>query len=202
MFELQRYHLSLLITCTDHFPAIKLCSLLSLKAIYSRSRTSAESAVKDAGVENIEIYSDSPEQPSQTLSALLARTDIQAVIIALPILVQPEVIWKCMAAGKHILSEKPIAKDVTTARALLDLYQPLSRDIIWAVGENFRLWPEVEKAFGILQKSDSKLVTFSIDFSTLVNQSDKYFQTDWYVSRFSFYFNPHFYPGATSHKST
>ena len=45
--------------------------------------------------------------------------DIQAVIIALPILKQPEVVLKCLQAGKAVLSEKPIADDVKSALQLI-----------------------------------------------------------------------------------
>ena len=44
---------------------------------------------------------------------------IQAVIIALPILKQPEVVLKCLQAGKAVLSEKPIADDVKSALQLI-----------------------------------------------------------------------------------
>ena len=40
----------------------------------------------------------------------------------LPILVQPDFIKKALSAGKHVLAEKPIAKDVATATELLDWY--------------------------------------------------------------------------------
>ncbi|KAH8656281.1 hypothetical protein BGZ61DRAFT_372685 [Ilyonectria robusta] len=159
-------------------PAIKACSSLSLKAIYSRSQKTAEDALKDAG-EDVDIYFDSLTSPSQSLEALLNRDDIKAVIIAVPILAQPHLIRKAMAAGKHIMSEKPIAKDVATAEDLLTFYQPFSKKVVWAVGENFRFWPSVSNAFQILQESISELVTFSVNFYTLVDQADKYLETEW-----------------------
>lgn len=39
------------------------------------------------------------------LEQLLKREDVHAVVIALPISKQPEVIVKCLKAGKHVLSE-------------------------------------------------------------------------------------------------
>ena len=83
---------------------------VALKAIYSRSLASAKSAAESHAVD---LYSDD----SQPLDALLARDDISAVIIALPITAQPAVITKALAAGKHVLAEKPIAKDVASAKA-------------------------------------------------------------------------------------
>lgn len=46
-----------------------------------------------------------------------------AVIIALPILSQPDIITKALKAGKHVLSEKPVSQDVTSATKMLKDYQ-------------------------------------------------------------------------------
>lgn len=171
--------------CTEHIPAIKACASLSLKAIYSRSQSSAETLLKDVDAD-VEAYYDTTDDPSRSLDAMLKRTDISAVIIALPILVQPSVIRKAIAAGKHVLSEKPIAKDTSTAQDLLAFYQPYVRNVTWAVGENFRVWPSITKAFEILAASKAQLVTFSVNFSTMVDPKDKYFQTKWCASIYTF----------------
>jgi len=100
---------------SEHMPAIQACDSLSLKAIYSRSEASATALAKSA---DVDAYFDSPKSPSKSLDDLLQRKDIHAVIIALPILVQPAIIKKALSAGKHVLSEKPIATDVATAEGL------------------------------------------------------------------------------------
>lgn len=89
-------------------------------AVYSRSVRSAESvlAVADelrASTSKIDVYADELDCEGSGLSALLQRSDIGAVIVALPILVQLEVVRKCLAAGKHVLCEKPVAKDTKAA---------------------------------------------------------------------------------------
>ena len=154
-----------------------------MKAIYSRSRDSAEVAVSQCDLPSVDAYFDFPtttdEAEQRDLTILLQRSDIQAVIIALPILVQPDVIRKAMSAGKHVLSEKPIAEDLETAQQLITFHKDYA--VKWAVGENFRFWPAVVKAFEILKGSRGELVTFSVKFSTFVDDKDKYFQTEWYV---------------------
>ena len=100
----------------QHLPAVQASSDLELKAIYSRSLTSAQSV--SSSPSGIDLYSDD----SKPLSELLSRSDIHAVIIALPIPVQPEYIKQALTAGKHVLAEKPIAKDVATARELIQWY--------------------------------------------------------------------------------
>ncbi|KAG4425361.1 hypothetical protein IFR04_001511 [Cadophora malorum] len=164
-----------------HLPAIKACPNFTLKAIYSRSRDSADVAVSQCDLPSVDAYFDFPtttdEAEQRDLTLLLQRSDIQAVIIALPILVQPDVIRKAMSAGKHVLSEKPIAKDLETAQQLITFHKDYP--VKWAVGENFRFWPAVVKAFEILKGSRGELVTFSVKFSTFVDDKDKYFQTEW-----------------------
>ncbi|KAJ1568910.1 hypothetical protein HK405_012323, partial [Cladochytrium tenue] len=74
------------------------------------------------------------------LSSLLSRPDIAAVVVALPILQQPAVTRTAIAAGKHVLSEKPVAGTVAAARDLLAWYDALPTDTrsFWGVAENYR----------------------------------------------------------------
>ncbi|KAL8790967.1 MAG: hypothetical protein Q9195_006112 [Heterodermia aff. obscurata] len=108
--------------------------LLSLKAIYSRTSRSAQALASD-----IDVYGDDAGE-GRSYEDLLNRDDVQNVIIALPIVVQPEYIRKALQAGKHVLSEKPIAKDLGTARELLDWYHDGGNKLggTWSVAENFR----------------------------------------------------------------
>lgn len=92
----------------QHLPAIlAVPSLLQLKALYSRSLKSAQSLSEDAP-SGVDLYSE--DQDGKNFDKLLDRDDIQALIIALPILSQPDFIKKALAKGKHVLSEKPVAK--------------------------------------------------------------------------------------------
>jgi predicted dehydrogenase len=62
----------------EHLPAIKATPTLTLKAIYSRSRKSAEALAADAS--HVELYSE--DQEGRKYEDLLKREDIQGVIIA------------------------------------------------------------------------------------------------------------------------
>ncbi|CZT44143.1 related to dehydrogenases and related proteins [Rhynchosporium secalis] len=118
----------------EHLPAVKACSNLTLKAIYSRSLKSAKAL--NAGVD---LYSDD-SGVGNTYHDLLLREDVHAVIIALPILTQPEFIEAALVAGKHVLSEKPIAGDVKRAEHLIKFSKSdkVKNGATWAVAENFR----------------------------------------------------------------
>ncbi|KAK2746798.1 hypothetical protein FQN57_002840 [Myotisia sp. PD_48] len=139
-------------TKVAHVPAL-IENRANVLAVYSRSTKSATSVLdtfkaKDTDgnypTGHIEIYSD--ETPEQSLDVLLARSDIQACIITLPILVQPDVVRRCLKAGKHVLCEKPIAKDVKTGRALLHDYETLyaPQGLVFSIAEQFRY----DRAFG------------------------------------------------------
>ncbi|KAF7589211.1 hypothetical protein BBP40_004595 [Aspergillus hancockii] len=159
----------------EHLPAIQILPQLALKAVYSRSQQSAEKLAAAFGAP-VDIYSDTS---SQSLDHLLGRPDIHAVVIALPITVQPDLIRKALKAGKHVLSEKPIGKDVATAQELVKFYHSLERRPIWAVGENFRFWNSINAAAATLREWNANVVTFRTSVYSLINDDNKFFQTEW-----------------------
>lgn len=112
----------------------------------------AELAQSSLGYDiNIPIYHDG-ENASTSLDALLSRTDISAVVIALPINVQPEMIIRALQAGKHVLSEKPVAPDVETATRLIKAYedQYKVKGLVWKVAENYEIEPAIIVAKWVL----------------------------------------------------
>lgn len=115
-----------------HLPALlNLQEEYAITAVWSRT---VESATRLAGmVEGTTGVSPSVESE---LAALLARDDIDAVDIVLPIDSQPDVVRKALAAGKHVISEKPIASTVAAARALVNDWLGTGRT--WMVAENWR----------------------------------------------------------------
>ncbi|PKS06036.1 hypothetical protein jhhlp_007870 [Lomentospora prolificans] len=162
----------------EHIPAIQACDLVTLKAVYSRSQKSADALATSVDPKP-DSYYDDPSSADKSLDALLARNDIQAVVVALPILNQPAVIKKAIAAGKHVLSEKPIAKDTATAKELLEWYGSLSSPPIWGVGENFRFLDSVVYATEQLKEIGGDVVTFGFEMFNLIKDEDKYFNTQW-----------------------
>lgn len=158
----------------QHLPAVKASSNLTLKAMYSRSLKSATAL--NAGVD---LYSDDSGS-GKTYHDLLLRDDIHAVILALPILTQPEFIEAALVAGKHVLSEKPIAGDVKRAEQLIKFYKSdkVKGGATWAVAENFRFLDsfvfgkkEVEKL--------GRVLGFRTTMFTHVKLGGKYIETEW-----------------------
>jgi len=105
--------------------------------VWSRRFTSARELRPEG--RNVDVYSED-QGDGKTYSDLLHRPDIDAVVIALPIHVQEHYIKPALSAGKHVLSEKPIAKDTLAATELLDYYHTAmaASHITWAVAENAR----------------------------------------------------------------
>ncbi|KAK1828007.1 hypothetical protein QBC39DRAFT_360153 [Podospora conica] len=169
----------------QHLPAIESNPAFSLKAIYSRSQTSASALASHATATTApDVYYDTPSIPStedKSLAALLARADIHAVVIALPILAQPAVIRRAIEAGKHVLSEKPVAGDLEAARELVGWYEGLAAGgrPVWAVAENYRFIPSLGYAKDEVERVGGGLTTYSMWRNGMVRRGDKYFETGW-----------------------
>lgn len=124
-------------------------------------------------------YFDTPCSSGRSLDDLLDRDDIDAVIIALPITVQPEVIKRAIAAGKHVLSEKPIAKDVRTAVDLLKWYEKNNDQELWSVAENYRFMDQLGFAAEQIRRLNGNIVTFSLKLYGFIGPDDVYYQSEW-----------------------
>jgi len=160
----------------EHLPAVQATAHLTLKAIYSRSLKSAKSVQPS---DNVDLYSDDSGL-GKTYHDLLLRSDIQAVILALPIMNQPEYIEAALAAGKHVLSEKPMAQDISRAEHLLKFYKSdkVGSSATWGVAENFRFL----ESFAYAKQEIAKLgrvLGFRVHVSTMVKLGGKYIETEW-----------------------
>ncbi|CAK7210275.1 hypothetical protein SCUCBS95973_000723 [Sporothrix curviconia] len=169
---------------SQHLPAIQACDLLALKAVYSRSQKSAEAFASKAADASLDVYFDEPAVAGRGLADLLARSDIQAVSVCIPINLQPDAIRAALRAGKHVISEKPVADTVDNAKALIADYQSLGASAaaarpIWAVAENYRYQQSLQLAEAQLKKIGGDLVSFSLVSNKFVRPDGNYFNTPW-----------------------
>ncbi|KAL3478658.1 hypothetical protein BJX99DRAFT_256306 [Aspergillus californicus] len=163
----------------QHFPAIQSSPDLSLKAIYSRSLKSAQDIA--GGLTGVDLYSDDSGE-GKGYDDLLKRGDVQAVVLVLPILVQPAYIKAALSAGKHVLSEKPIAKDIATAQELVAWYND-SADVdrsqtLWAIAENYRFMSKWRRTAEEVQKLGG-VKNFRMLMRSKVPTNSKYYNTSW-----------------------
>ncbi len=140
-------------------------------AVYSRTRAHA-AALAEQIAQRVDLYTD--------LDALLARRDIEAVDIVLPINALAGVIPAALAAGKHVLSEKPIAPDVKTARQLLASYAARHASLVWMVGENWRYEDAYMRAAALVEEGaiGTPITASWISYTPITPQS-KYYATTW-----------------------
>jgi len=75
--------------------------------------------------------------------APLLETEVEAVVIATPIHTHHRIAMDALAAGKHILVEKPLAASVAEAVELIDLAKRLNRVVM--VGHTFLYNPAVQE---------------------------------------------------------
>ncbi|KAF7356359.1 GFO-IDH-MocA domain-containing protein [Mycena venus] len=154
-----------------------------LHAVYSRSEKSSHEFA-DAAVElglspAPAIYHDG--DPSMDLDALLARSDITAVIVVLPITLQPSIVRKALAAGKHVLSEKPVAPDVAGGISLIKEYnEKYRKNLVWRVAENYEAEPGFRTAGELIAAGKiGKVNFFKAVVMNYIDVDNKYYKTPW-----------------------
>lgn len=76
------------------------------------------------------------------LEVILQDRDIDAIIMVLPFMYQPDLIRRAWKAGKHVLSEKPIERDVDAAMALVREFEEkwAPKGLVWRVAEGMCRW--------------------------------------------------------------
>ncbi len=157
-----------------HLPALRaLGDTFKVVAIFSRTAEKAQALAATFSYP-VATYTDS--------TALLARDDIDAVDIILPISVQPAAIEAALKAGKHVLSEKPVAPDVATGQQLLRNAGKLTHDAgrVWMIAENYRFEEAYQAAGQAIRRGDiGQPVQFSWVTSAAVNAQNKYYHTAW-----------------------
>jgi predicted dehydrogenase len=121
-----------------HVPALRtmgdpLGDRFEIVAVYSRTRATAEALLP--------LLPGKPDICTD-LTTLLRRSDIEAVDVLLPIEALPAAVDMALAAGKHVVSEKPLAPDVASGRRLLNIYANHPQQV-WMVAENVRFFSDL-----------------------------------------------------------
>jgi predicted dehydrogenase len=129
-----------------HIPALvklEAAGRVRLYAFCSRSINSISKALAAANNKNIVSYLDQ--------DAFLSDPNIDLVILALPISEMGNAIRKALKAGKSVISEKPCAPSVAECLDLIDFQQKLSPSHFWAIAENYRFKPSVQRIVSLIQ---------------------------------------------------
>ncbi|WP_226575072.1 Gfo/Idh/MocA family protein [Acuticoccus sediminis] len=111
-----------------------------------------------------------------TLDELIARDDVDAVILATPNQVHVEGGLACVAAGKPVLVEKPLATDLAEARRLVEAAE--AAGVALAVGHHRRHNPLMTKAKELVDEGRLGTIA-SVQATTWFMKPDDYFETPW-----------------------
>ena len=84
-----------------------------------------------------------------SLEELLA-SDVDVVDVAVPARAQPAIVRQALAAGKHLLCQKPFAEDLTTARELVDAAEAANRKL--AVNQQMRFEEGIAAAIAMAEQ--------------------------------------------------
>jgi predicted dehydrogenase len=152
-----------------YLPAFQqLGKKLELVACANRRRARAEEYAKLAGIPKV----------VDTAEELLALPEVEAVLISLPIDLQPEYVLKALAAGKAVISEKPVAASVKQGTRLLKAAARYRAP--WLVAENFAFLPPLLRLQQWIEQDklgDIRLVQASQ--ITWMDAKNPYFHTAW-----------------------
>ena len=130
--------------------------------------------------EAIGAYSD--DQTGHGLDELLERSDVKAVVVSLPTLIQPAVALKGLAAGKHVLMEKPLAKDIEACEELIAEYEAKykPKGLILSVAEQFRFDAGHDKAREVVASGGiGELTAAHARVWQMVVPGNKFYETEW-----------------------
>jgi predicted dehydrogenase len=124
-----------------HWPALeRMPDRYRLVAVANRTPAKAEAFARMAGVDPDAVYSDYRQ--------LLARDDLEVVLLALPPALNYGVARAAAEAGLDIICEKPIAVSLDEAEAMAAL--PREFGVRLLIAENFRYEAAVQKARSLI----------------------------------------------------
>lgn len=118
------------------------------------------------------------------LSRIESSAEVPCCSVVLPIQSQAALVKRMLAAGKHVLQEKPIAASEEEAVEMLQMYDSLaphpslSAKPFWGVAENFRLEPAFTKAAELV-RSLGELYTASVCVEFSMPPTNKYYNSQW-----------------------
>lgn len=156
-----------------HWPALKqLKDKFEITAVCNHTEPKAKKFANLVGnVPYVLNYTD-----------LLKRDDVEAVSIILPIELNLPVTGDVLKAGKHVLVEKPLALNMSQARAMLELSKHSQK--VTMVGENFRYVILRDKLIRILSEhtiDHVRIVNWDI-YHHIDHTKNRYAKTKWRIN--------------------
>jgi predicted dehydrogenase len=152
-----------------YLPALKeLKGKVTLVACANRRRSKAEAFARLAKVPTVV---DTAEQ-------LIALPEVEAVLISLPIELQPKYVLLALGSNKPVLSEKPVAPSVAEGKRLLRAAAKFAAP--WQVGENFAFMTHGQQLCRwVTQGRLGEVRLVQVTQMTKMDKTNPYFKTAW-----------------------
>ncbi|HNR78824.1 MAG TPA: Gfo/Idh/MocA family oxidoreductase [Mesotoga infera] len=151
-----------------HLPALrKLDELYEITAVNSRTVEKAEDFARLVGT-NPRIF--------RSYDDMLGSGEIDAVVLAVPISLNPGMIKRAVEAKVPVICEKPVAPNISAATEML----ALSREAMVYIAENYRHIPVYREAAKMVSQGKiGRPVVFSWQKWVAFGRDNKYVQTAW-----------------------
>jgi predicted dehydrogenase len=158
-----------------HTPSLlRLADAYQIAALCNQGGDSARQLAESLPGE-VAVYHD--------VGQFLNHAGLDVVSIATPIMTMPALIERALRAGKHVISEKPIAPTFATAQHLCAVYAETARQFPgqrWMVAENWRY----EEAFVLAAQlvgegAIGRPLTFHWALHNAMTPANKYYHTPW-----------------------
>lgn len=139
-----------------HLPAYRMAGL-EVVGLYDLDHERASRVAKDFEIEK--VY--------DSLEEVLADERVEVVDIAVVASAQPDIVRQAIAAGKHLLCQKPFVQDLDTGRELIELARVAGVHI--AVNQQLRYDEGIAATRAILQAGwigEPTAMSFTVDIGT------------------------------------
>lgn len=161
-----------IITREAHLPALqRLSDRIEIKAVCNRTRSKAEDVARDLKLPADAVWTDWKEM-------IRKLTDLDAVLIALPITMNFSVSKACCEAGLSVLCEKPAGMNIEEAEETGSFSQ--NYKVTFMTAENFHYEPRFNKAAELVQSGViGKLHSINWNLLSFMATDNKYNKTRW-----------------------
>ncbi len=130
------------ISLQNHLPGLALCPDVRVTALCDNNPANLETARTQTGV-NV---------TSTDYNEIVKRDDVHAVIIATPNITHPLIAHAAIAAGKHVMSEKPLALNYADAKAMAVAAD--KADVRHMTAFTYRFVPSMRYLKHLIQRGD------------------------------------------------
>ncbi len=150
--------------CNRRAPVIVESSDCELKIIASKNHEDAQLMAKKYNCEAIQSWEE-----------VILRKDIDAVIVSTPPYAHAEISIAAMKAGKHVLCEKPLTKEISESEEMVKIAK--ESGVILKCGFNHRHHPAISEGKKIIEKGGIGKPLFSRCIYGICGRPD--YQNEW-----------------------